>query len=897
MLLRLRVAAAVWGLVAPALAADAAPAGDTAGGSARAAVSAETPWRAYLAIGPRLDADGAGARLDLRNRPKGGPPFDPANPGPALDFFSRLPDRAWTSAEFDDSAWARYLAVDLDDYLGDYGLPAAHWGGQMWPALLCLRTRFGISDPAAAGDLTIHVTCLGGVVAYVNGREIGRGFMPEGPIHPLSPAVKYPIDAYTAADGTTPLPEVGWQAKSKDAAEAALLPRYEKRLRRLALRVPAAALVKGANVLCLAVHRAPIAGPMQRGGWIHLGIRSATLTSASGAGVIPYAEALAGPRIGSAIPEEQIFDTPGDKPFARRVEGRMTAWMRGKLYRGIPRANPFDPVLPVRMAAPRNGVCSGQVVVSDPAGLRGVSAALKSLAGTSGDIPPGAVEVRYAAQHAAMHYCDALMPAPPDGAKTVPVWMIVHVPKTQAPGWYAGTLAVKANRKDFAFPVHVLVTGSTLPDARDLSPLIGIAGSADTIALHYQVKPWSDDHFRLMEPSFRMLGQVGNDVLQIPVILGGMYGSAARGWATRGSKGVRCQPLVRWVKDGGGVKPEFSLLERYLDAYLKHCAPPKALSLYVWDSGCAREVADAYEGRRVPSRELGLKSPLVVQLWDPATGTASDLPAPQFDEDGAEAFWKPLFEGARRIVAKRGWPERILMAGLGGDLRPSEKQGERLRQWAPCLRWHILSHFSGDPPPKNGRQMATGGLEVGVKGYPWRSFIHPFTAAEFANDLAANFDYLDLPTARWHWKDDSPPLLFRTLPMIWGSLGHLGLDFWPGVQGAPRNTSFFTESSAMTVPGPDGAVPTVRFQMLREGVQDMEIRLAAIRAARAIPADRRKAVYDLLDEFPRRALWGTPYLSQCELSYGWRAYAARVQEAAADLAGVKTPARWDEPPK
>jgi hypothetical protein len=227
------------------------------------------------------------------------------------------------------------------------------------------------------------------------------------------------------------------------------------------------------------------------------------------------------------------------------------------------------------------------------------------------------------------------------------------------------------------------------------------------------------------------------------------------------------------------------------------------------------------------------------------------------------------------------------MAGMGGDLRPSKRAGDLVEEWAPYMRWHVLSHFSGDPAPKEGKQFATGGLEIGVKGYPWRSHIDAFNVARLEKIL--DDQYLDLPAARWHWKDDSPPLLFRTLPMIWGTIGQLGLDFWTGVKGAPRNTSFFTDSNSLTVPGPNGAVPTVRFQMLREGVQDMELRWQIIRAARALPAERRQAVHAVLDEFPQRVKWGTPYLSQCELSYDWPAYVAQVQQLAAELASVRQP--------
>jgi hypothetical protein len=156
--------------------------------------------------------------------------------------------------------------------------------------------------------------------------------------------------------------------------------------------------------------------------------------------------------------------------------------------------------------------------------------------------------------------------------------------------------------------------------------------------------------------------------------------------------------------------------------------------------------------------------------------------------------------------------------------------------------------------------------------------------------------FLDMPTARWHWQDDSAPLVFRTLPMLWGALGHIGLDFWTHVRGVPRNTSFFTSSCALTVPGPNGAEPTVRFQMLREGVQDMEVRLMIVRGYLKLPEEQRKPYRELLDEFARRLAWSSGYLTQYELGYGWRAYVAQVQAAAAELAGAKSQAQWDRPP-
>ena len=52
--------------------------------------------------------------------------------------------------------------------------------------------------------------------------------------------------------------------------------------------------------------------------------------------------------------------------------------------------------------------------------------------------------------------------------------------------------------------------------------------------------------------------------------------------------------------------------------------------------------------------------------WDPATGETNEIPAPRFEDGGAEQFWKPVFDGVRSIVRRRGWSERTILLGLGG---------------------------------------------------------------------------------------------------------------------------------------------------------------------------------------------------------------------------------------
>lgn len=863
-------------------------------------VGARTPWRAFLVVAETVVRDAG--QLKSRSGHSRLAPFDPARVNGAQYRHSPLPPPDWFKAEFDDHYWARYQG-DLADFLGGWGIEVPNPDRGPWPALLCLRTAFGVAEPARATDLRLTIACIGGAVAYVNGQEVGRGYMPEGDAPPLSLARDYSIEAYTTDDGKTPLPVLASTKRGgPPQPEAKWLPRYNARIRTINIGVPASALVKGRNVLAIAIHRAPLAGPLERSGWSHLGFREARLTSPSGAGVIPYAEAVKGTHVWSANAVDQVADSPPEGSLVHRSWFWTLYWGRGMPVKGVQQGNPFDPVLPVKLTMPRNGVGSGQAVLSDPAGLRGVKARLGPLSGPGGAVlPTGGVRIRFAAQHPGVHYCDALMETPPEGARTIPVWLIIQAPKDQPPGWYAADLAVEANGRKFAVPVRVLVTGLTLPDARLFASSVGLTHSPETLARHYNVEMWSEAHLKLMAKTLELMGQVGNDVVHVPIITSPVGGTGKSG--TR----FNWQPLIRWRKTPEGLlEPDLTLLEKYLDLYVKHCAPPRAISLYIWGASSAREHADAYEGRRIPTRENVKYSPPTVAVLDPstslragpATGAVAETAVPAIGDEGSDRFWRPLLDAVRALVVRRGWPERIIMLALGGDIRPGQKTAELLRQWAPYARWDLLSHFSGDPGPKDGKMIATGGLEVGMMEWP-RSAAS-LRLPDFEERVAKPFDFLELPTDRWQHQEYSPPLVFRTMTANWGCIGRIGLDFWLArtAREAPRSSSFFSHIESLTVPGPDGPLPTVRFQMLREGVQDAEVKAAIVRAYLKLPEEERQPYRALLDELLVRMAWASPFfLSQSELSYDWPAYVARLHLAAAELAGARTPASWHEPLK
>ncbi|MHC4916692.1 MAG: hypothetical protein ACYTGB_14495, partial [Planctomycetota bacterium] len=71
-----------------------------------------------------------------------------------------LPPENWQSADFDDAGWFRARGPFYAR--NDRGL-----------ALMCLRGKFEVTDPAVAAPLSLSLTYRGGAVVYVNGKEVG----------------------------------------------------------------------------------------------------------------------------------------------------------------------------------------------------------------------------------------------------------------------------------------------------------------------------------------------------------------------------------------------------------------------------------------------------------------------------------------------------------------------------------------------------------------------------------------------------------------------------------------------------------------------------------------------------------------------------------------------------
>ena len=767
-------------------------------------------WRAFYVLKGPVIRDGEkivqmGAEVDT--------PAPPAN---------------WRDADFDDAAWQRLRGMPcLPHYYGgacakaDAGFADLD-GSSTFQSLICVRGRFNVTDPAQAKDLTLTVEYRGGVVVWLNGREVARGNMPAGDVTAEALAEDYPADAFLTAGGK-PQKE---NSSIKDPATIAEWQRIKRRI--VDVKVPAGLLRKGMNVLAVEAHRS--AYPK---GYADEMVKNA------GSNSVPFVRSTC------AI-TDLVLKSPdgrGVTPNVVRPEG-FEVWNSSVFAVDVcDWGDPLEPLRPIVIPTCRNGHFTAQVSVGSRSAIRGLKATMSDLkmqpqAGMPasqipaanvlvrfGDSPKAPDEVKVTPMPPKFVWAYADAPAYVPGA-VVPVRLTVAVPKDAAPGEYAGTLTVSAEGSaPVAVPVRVNVAGFTLADPHDWETVADVIQSPDTLAIQYGVPLWSEAHWKLIDRSFEVLGEVGLKTVYLPLIAETHFGNE--------------QSMVRWIrKPDGTYDHDLSIVEKYLDGFEKRCGKPRFVCLYAWDlhleggSDWVNGTMGFMTQDVIKAREehAKLKVGPAVTVVDPATGKTERMDLPQYSDAKSLPLWKPLGEKLAAILKRRGIDGRAFL-GIPLDPKPTEGVTNFFHEVLPGVPWGVQAHIYHP------------GLKLGgaTPAYQANVFVTAYSLGDPSKDLfGAKFpDFrLEFPRAL---TADLNPVEFRMLTERETMLGlhgfaRVGGDLWPvkmREKGRPQmipgrypqtNAGGLSVWTYLLDPGPDGAVAPLRFEMLREGMEETEAR-------------------------------------------------------------------------
>ena len=508
-------------------------------------------------------------------------------------------------------------------------------------------------------------------------------------------------------------------------------------------------------------------------------------------------------------------------------------------------------------------------VIESAGPITGARASVSTLAAQGRPIPADHVRLRYAV---ALSWADTwrgirrtgldtLMESPPaivpavKGEALLPIWVTVQVPQDARPGVYAGNLQIEAQGLPAqTVPIELEVADWTLPDPQDYRTWVELIESPDTLAVEYGVPLWSTKHWDLIARSFQLIRQTGSGVVHVPLICGTNFGNE--------------QSMVRWVKKAGGdgnhYEYDFAVMDKYLDAAEKNLGKPKLVVFPVWDaylnSGNQRASILNEEHRKARAALQG-KGPRVTVL-DAGSGKTETQYLPPFEDPASASLWKPLFAALRQRMTKRGL-EKTKALGTLADIWPSKEQIAFLHEASGKLPWVSYAHY-GPTPGRKVQDIAELAYGTTVWNATW--VINPANAGRL-------YGWRGTPLIAYYFRAGPHSWVYtRNLPLltITGNqrgVGRIGADFWPAVrdkkgQRAGMVYERYPENqwrnldieNWVLAPGPEGAVCTARYENLREGLQECEVRIflesTLLDPARKdrLGADLARRCQELLDE-------------------------------------------------
>ncbi|MCC5845197.1 MAG: hypothetical protein JJU05_13185 [Verrucomicrobia bacterium] len=483
----------------------------------------------------------------------------------------------------------------------------------------------------------------------------------------------------------------------------------------------------------------------------------------------------------------------------------------------------------VRIVTPRNSGATGAVVLQNA--QRPVEAQITELRHHAGGpaFPASLLQIRYGFN--GMH-------DQPQSGSTQVIWITANVPHNAPPGDYTGRLQIPGGA---AVPVRLEIGKWIAPRPSDYGVWQSYLHSPETISRHYNTTLWSDKHFEHMEPTLRMLGQLGNHVMYLNTTGRTHFGNE--------------HTIIRWTGSGNNLQPEFSALETYFSLWDRHVGPPKVIIVYMQEAPWWRNTNETIRVTRV-SR--------------PGDAGGNVLELPHFSAEGQARLWRQAFAGLVQRVRAMGWDDTKILIGMVGDERSFPEAKEKFyNEAAPGIAWATFTHGRGDPriPDDWETPHTLSGLDFRYVEFPYapargRGASFPADPLDREGQWRNSFPFL---TSMRQTQYDNTGRVDNDQPMYWRYMalasawaeyrgfGRIGFDFW-SVDGPPLigrfhrwNNLYRDNPRHLAQPGPDGALSTQVIEMAREGNTATEA-LRMIHDALTVSGQRSKVSGNLRRE-------------------------------------------------
>jgi hypothetical protein len=151
---------------------------------------------------------------------------------------------------------------------------------------------------------------------------------------------------------------------------------------------------------------------------------------------------------------------------------------------------------------------------------------------------------------------------------TQPVWLSVKVPATTSPGLYSGTVTINADKK-YTLKIALTIVDKTLPPPSEWTYRLDFWQHPFAIARVHKLEPWSDAHFAAMRKYYTMLADAGQKIVTASIV--------NEPWGHQTYDDF--PSLIRWTKKKDGTIYDYTLFDKYV-AFVMSCGINKQINCY-----------------------------------------------------------------------------------------------------------------------------------------------------------------------------------------------------------------------------------------------------------------------------------------------------------------------------
>lgn len=362
-----------------------------------------------------------------------------------------------------------------------------------------------------------------------------------------------------------------------------------------------------------------------------------------------------------------------------------------------------------------------------------------------------------------------------------PIWLSISVPAQTAPGIYTGKVTIFANGRH-ELRITLKVSSRSLPPVQQWAFQLDLWQYPLAIARIHQVAPWSKMHFKLMRPYFEALAYAGQKVITANII--------PHPWGPDHSN-FEDLSLIRWIRKKDGTWfYDFSLFDRYIE-FVQSCGITKKINCY---SMISWDLSYTYFDEETSTDQ--------VQKLEPDSKAFSD-------------FWTPMLQAFTCHLKARNWFSKTAIAM---DERPAENMQAAIALLKAVDRdWQIS--LAGDVFHQE--------IEADINDYALASYIHvPDSLIKVRKLQGKSTSFYTACVEEFpNGYTFSSPAESTFLGWYAAAKGYSGYLFWAfnsWVNDPLRDARWKRYPSGTLFQFYPGPRSSVRFEKLREGIQDFE---------------------------------------------------------------------------